>query len=146
MEPSSDIQGDLGEFIISELRRRGVALSNKMTDFPRMYATWRIVTIEIEDAPMELGARVQGCSFAEVSAFCFSVFSRFRVTRPGSNDNDRSFFFSIAGDSGHVDNTGTGLVISFITLRIALTIGCSDEELHIGFAEHPRTAGVPKKR
>ena len=145
MKTSPDGAGDLGEFIIAELNRRGVALS-KTTDLPRLPATWRTVTVEIAGTPKDLGARVQGCSLADVSAFCFSVFSRLRVHRPGSNDNDRNFFFSVAGGSGHFDTTSTGLVVSFITLGIALTIGESDQELQIGFAEHPRTPGIPHKR
>ena len=145
MKTSPDSTGDLGEFIIAELSRRGVALS-KTGDLPRLSATWRTVMVEIAGTPNNLGARVQGCSLAEVSAYCFLVFSRFRVYRAGSNDNDRSFFFSIAGGSGHFDNIGTGLVISFVTLGVALTIGESDQELHIGFAEHSLNPGVPHKR
>jgi hypothetical protein len=140
MKTSSDSKGDLGEFIISELSRRGVALS-KTVDLPHLSATWRTVTVGIADTPKDLGARVQGCSLTDVSAFCFLLFSRFRVHRPGSNDNDRNFFFNVAGGSGHFDNTGTGLVISFITLGVILTIGESDQELHIGFAETQRNPG-----
>jgi hypothetical protein len=141
MKTSSDTKGDLGQFIISELSRRGVALSNKSDDLPPLSASWRTVTVEIAGTSKDLGARVQGCSLADVSAFCFSVFSRFRVHRP--NDNDGNFFFSVAGVTGHFDHTGTGLVISFITLGVALTIGESDQELHIGFAEHPRSPATP---
>jgi hypothetical protein len=146
METSPDSTGDLGEFIISELNKRGVALSMS-ADLPRLSATWRKVTAEFVSTPKYLGVRVQGGSLADVSAFCFAVFSRFRVHRPRSNDNDRNFFFSAAGGgSGHFDNTGTGLVISFVTLGVALTIGESGQELHIGFAEHPLNPEARHKR
>jgi hypothetical protein len=145
METSTDSAGDLGEFIISELNKRGVALS-KTADLPRLSATWRMVTAEFAGKAKDLGARVQGCPLTDVSAFCFALFSRFRVHQPGSNNNDRNFFFTTAGGSGHFENTGTGLVISFITLGVALTIGESGQKLYIGFAEHPRKPGCSHKR
>jgi len=142
MKASSDTKGDLGEFIISELNRRGVPLS-KTDDLPRLPATWRTVTVEISGTPKDVGAGAQGCSLGNVLAFCFSLLSRFRVQRPFSKDNDSNFSFSINGNRGNFTRTDTGLVISFITFGVSLTIGESDQELHIGFAEHPPHPGVP---
>src|SRR3989442_6359846 len=86
MKTSPYSTGDLGEFIISELNKRGVAVS-KTADLPRLSATWRPVTAAFAGTPKDLGARVQACSLADVCSFCFTVFSRFRVHPPGSNDN-----------------------------------------------------------
>ena len=144
MKTLPDSTGDLGEFIISELNRRGVPLS-KARDLPRLPATWRTVKVEIAGTPKDVGVGAQGCSLGNVLGFCFSLLSPFRVHRPSSKDSDRSFLFTVNGKQGNFTRTDTGLVISFITLGVALTIGESEQELHIGFAEHPRNPGVPPR-
>jgi len=137
MKPSP-ITGDLGEFIVSELGRRGVALF-KTADLPRLPATWRTITVEIGGAAKDVGAGAQGCSLDKVLAFCFSLLSSFRVDRPFSNDSDSSFWFSINGKQGNFTRTDTGLVVSFIAWGVSLTISESGQDIFIGFAEHQKS-------
>src|SRR6185369_5880564 len=109
MKTSTDTKGDLGEFIMVELERRGFVVS-KPGELPRVPATWRIVTVATAASPRSLAAMAQGCSIVEVLAFCFALFSASREERPLSSDE--SFFFTIGGGSGHFSRTSTGLVVS----------------------------------
>ena len=136
MNKSPDTKGDVGKFIIAELNSRGIALPNR-ADLPSLPATWRTITLEIAGAPKNVGVGVDGCSLADVSAFCFSLFSAFRVQRPFSNDNDGSFFFSVNGKPGNYMKTDVGLVVSFITSGVAVTLADSEHGVFIGFAERP---------
>jgi hypothetical protein len=145
MKTSPDITGDLEEFIILELNRRGVPLS-KTSELPRLAATWRTITMEIAGALNDAGVGAQNCSLADVSAFCFSLISPFRVQRPFSRDNERSFWFSIDDKPGSFLRTSEGLVVSFIESNIGLTVAASEHGLFIGFAGHPENPGVPATR
>ena len=137
MKTSPSGTGDLGEFIIAELHKRGISLS-KPNELPRLPATWRAITVEIAGAAQELGVGAHGCSLDNVLAFCFSLLSPLRMDRPFSKDTDKSFWFSIDGKRGSFTRTDIGLVISFVEWGVSLSVGESDQELHIGFAEHPR--------
>ena len=145
MKTSPASTGDLGEFIIAELHKRGISLS-KPDELPRLPATWRAITVEIAGAAQELGVGAQGCSLSNVLKFCSSLLSPLRVNCPFSKDNDRNFWFSIDGKQGSCTGTDTGLVISFIPWGVALTVSESNKELHVGFAKLPvNPAGVPHK-
>lgn len=140
MKTSPDSTGDLGQFIISELNKRGVVFST-IADLPRLPATWRMVTVKIAGEDKDVGVRAKGCSLDEVLDFCFSLLTPLRVHRPFSKDNDKSFWFSIDGEQGNFSRTDSGLVISLITIGVALTVAQSDQELFIGFTEHPTNSG-----
>ncbi len=136
MKPSPASGGDLGEFIVAELNKRGITVSTTGGS-PSLPATWRVVTVKIVGAPKDVGVEAQGCSLADACAFCFSLFSGLRVHRPFSNDNDERFFFTIAGGSASFARTSTGLVVSFIKLGVMLTVAGSENGLHVGLADHP---------
>src|SRR6187455_1373020 len=133
MKTSTDTKGDLGEFIMVELERRGIVVS-KPRELPKVPATWRIFTAATAASPRTLAATAQACSIAEVLGFCFALFSASREERPLSSDE--SFFFSIGGGSGHFSRTGTGLVVSFLAHQQVLTIRKYEHGIHIGFVDH----------
>jgi len=139
MKTSPESTGDLGQLIISELNGRGVALP-KPPDPPSLPTTWHTFTLEIRGVK-GLAVRALDCSLDKVADFCFLLLSPFRVYRPFSRDNDRSFWFSVDGKEGSFSRTDTGLVVSFITWGVSLTIGESDEGLHMGFTKHPPNPG-----
>ena len=134
---SPDFNGDLGHFIKDELNKRRIPLP-KTGDLPRLPATWRTWDIDAGNGRRALAVRAQGCSLDCVVAMLFSLLSPSRVQRAFSKDNDRSFWFSVDGKRGSFNRTDTGLVVSFITCAVTLTIGQDDQEVHIGFSEHPK--------
>lgn len=133
MNTATYIKGDLGEFIMVELERRGIVVS-KPGALPKVPATWRIVTVVTAASPRALAATAQGCTIVEVLAFCFSLFSAAREERPLSSDD--SFFFTIVGGSGHFSRTSTGLVVTFLAQQLVLTIRQYEHGIHVGFVDH----------
>ena len=126
----------MGDLILESLRARGVSLS-KSKDLPALPARWHPVSIAVAGTPKDVGFAAQGCVLDNVMKFCSLLLSPFREVRPFSNDNERSFWFSVDGKRGSITSTNTGLVISFIAWGISLTIAGNDDEVHIGFAEYP---------
>ena len=128
-------EGDLGHYIIAELNRRGGFTVSRTRGLPRLPATWHTVTVELAGVPKDVGALAQGCSFTDVSAFCFSLFAGLRRHRPLSADNDERFVFTIGGGDAHFQKMSTGLVIIFIKQRMTMTIGEYEHGLHVGFTK-----------
>ena|SRR5437867_3808264 len=137
MENSPETKGDLGEFIIAELKKRGIPLS-KTVDLSDLPATWRTIAVEMAGAPKDVGVGAVGCSWATVVDFLFSLFSRYRVHRPFSNDNDRQFWFTIDGKHGSFARTHTGLVISFLASGFSVIASDTEYGLFVGFADYSK--------
>ena len=140
MKASPDSTGDLGEFIVAELDKRGVPLP-EASEPSRLPATWRTFTIELEGDRTGLAVAAQGCSWEKVVAFLFTLLSPCRVHRPFSKDNDNSFWFSFDGKEGNFKRTDRRLVILFITCGVSLVVGESQQGLDLGFSKHPTNSG-----
>jgi len=136
MDTPSFSEGDLGDYIIAELSRRGGFTVSGTRGLPRLPATWHTVTVELAGVPRDVGASAQGCSFTDVSSFCFLLFAGLRQHRPLSEDNDERFVFTIGGGDAHFQKTSTELAITFIKQRMTMTIAEYEHGLHIGFAEY----------
>jgi hypothetical protein len=143
MKTSPASTGDLGELIIAELHKRGVAVS-KPDGLPRLPATWRPIIVEVAGAAQELGVEAQGCSPDSVVAFFSSLLSPLQVKRADSTDNDSDFWFNMGGRSGKFMKTDMGLVICFAPWGVVVTVAGPSEELHVGFTKVPvKPADVP---
>jgi hypothetical protein len=153
--------GDLGEFILAELNRRGIAM-RKVTALPQLLATWRShTTPDVKDRPTCLVLSVRACTFGDIASFCSALFSGSRKESPhvlftkqsatgttllvnarqqSDRDRkqcDREFDFLITGGSGHFSWSDSGIVVFFHGLNTTTFILAEAEEgIEIVFTKH----------
>jgi len=147
--------GDLGEFILKELGRRGITLE-KGRDLSELLASWRTrTTPDIPERPSSLVLSVRGCTFDDVARLSFALFSQSRnnsphvlftthnstgttvLVDPLRKETDQEFGFHIPGGSGHFSRTQAGIVVFFHLRKTAsFVVAEREKELEIVFTEH----------